>query len=72
VFTGSPPVFPNLKLPLMIEQADGVIVADETCSSYGAAIIGLESHRFEKQEREEVGAPAVVSSGHGCSGCSCG
>ncbi|MDD2759383.1 MAG: double-cubane-cluster-containing anaerobic reductase [Methylomonas sp.] len=33
VFTGSPPVFPNLKLPLMIEQADGVIVADETCSS---------------------------------------
>lgn len=33
VFTGSPPVFPNLKLPLMIEQADGVIVADETCSA---------------------------------------
>ena len=33
VFTGSPPVFPNLKIPLMIEQADGVIVADETCSS---------------------------------------
>ncbi|MGZ5010224.1 MAG: 2-hydroxyacyl-CoA dehydratase, partial [Methylobacter sp.] len=33
MFTGSPPVFPNLKLPLMIEQADGVIVADETCSS---------------------------------------
>jgi benzoyl-CoA reductase/2-hydroxyglutaryl-CoA dehydratase subunit BcrC/BadD/HgdB len=33
IFTGSPPVFPNLKIPLMIEQADGVIVADETCSS---------------------------------------
>ncbi len=33
VFTGSPPVFPNLKLPLMIEQSDAVIVADETCSS---------------------------------------
>ncbi len=33
LFTGSPPVFPNLKLPLVIEQAGGVIVADETCSS---------------------------------------
>ncbi len=33
VFTGSPPVFPNLKVPLMIEQSDAVIVADETCSS---------------------------------------
>lgn len=33
VFTGSPPIFPNLKIPLMIEQADAVIVADETCSS---------------------------------------
>lgn len=33
VFTGSPPVFPNLKLPLMIEQSDAVIVADETCSA---------------------------------------
>lgn len=33
VYTGSPPVFPNLKVPLLIEEADGVIVADETCSS---------------------------------------
>ena len=33
LFTGSPPVFPNLKVPLLIEQAGGVIVADETCSS---------------------------------------
>lgn len=33
LFTGSPPVFPNLKLPLLIEQAGGVIVADEVCSS---------------------------------------
>lgn len=32
LFTGSPPVFPNIKLPLLIEQAGGVIVADETCS----------------------------------------
>jgi len=33
LFTGSPPIFPNLKLPLLIEQAGGVIVADEVCSS---------------------------------------
>ena len=33
LFTGSPPVFPNLKLPLLIEEAGGVVVADETCSS---------------------------------------
>lgn len=33
LFTGSPPVFPNLKLPLLIEQAGGVIVVDEVCSS---------------------------------------
>ncbi|MCF6201051.1 MAG: 2-hydroxyacyl-CoA dehydratase family protein [Hydrogenimonas sp.] len=33
LYTGSPPIFPNLKLPLMIEQADGVVVADESCSA---------------------------------------
>lgn len=33
LFTGSPPIFPNLKLPLLIEQSGGVIVADETCSA---------------------------------------
>lgn len=33
LFTGSPPIFPNLKLPVLIEQSGGVIVADETCSS---------------------------------------
>ena len=33
VFTGSPPIFPNLKLPLLIEEAGGVVVADEVCSS---------------------------------------
>jgi len=33
LYTGSPPIFPNLKIPMMIEQADGVIVMDESCSS---------------------------------------
>ncbi len=33
LYTGSPPIFPNLKLPYMIEQADAVIVADESCSA---------------------------------------
>jgi benzoyl-CoA reductase/2-hydroxyglutaryl-CoA dehydratase subunit BcrC/BadD/HgdB len=33
VYTGSPPIFPNYKVPLLIEQSDGVIVADETCSA---------------------------------------
>jgi benzoyl-CoA reductase/2-hydroxyglutaryl-CoA dehydratase subunit BcrC/BadD/HgdB len=33
VFTGSPPIFPNLKLPLLIEEAGGIVVADETCSA---------------------------------------
>lgn len=33
LFTGSPPIFPNLKVPLLIEQVGGVVVADEVCSS---------------------------------------
>lgn len=33
IYTGSPPVFPNYKIPLIIEESDAVIVADETCSS---------------------------------------
>ena len=33
VFTGSPPIFPNYKIPMIIEESDAVIVADETCSS---------------------------------------
>ncbi len=33
VYTGSPPIFPNLKVPLLIEEADAVIVADESCSA---------------------------------------
>jgi benzoyl-CoA reductase/2-hydroxyglutaryl-CoA dehydratase subunit BcrC/BadD/HgdB len=31
MLTGSPIVFPNLKLPLLIEEAGGIVVADETC-----------------------------------------
>lgn len=33
VYTGSPPIFPNYKIPHIIEQSDAIIVADETCSS---------------------------------------
>jgi benzoyl-CoA reductase/2-hydroxyglutaryl-CoA dehydratase subunit BcrC/BadD/HgdB len=33
LFTGSPPIFPNLKLPLLIEEAGGVVVSDESCSA---------------------------------------
>ncbi len=33
LFTGSPAIFPNLKLPMLIEDSGGVIVVDETCSS---------------------------------------
>lgn len=33
LFTGSPPIFPSLKLPLLIEECGGVVVADETCSA---------------------------------------
>lgn len=33
VYTGSPPIFPNYKIPHLIEQSDAIIVADETCSS---------------------------------------
>ncbi len=33
LFTGSPPIFPNFKLPLLLEQSGGIIVADESCSS---------------------------------------
>lgn len=33
VYTGSPPIFPNYKVPILIEESDAIIVADETCSS---------------------------------------
>jgi benzoyl-CoA reductase/2-hydroxyglutaryl-CoA dehydratase subunit BcrC/BadD/HgdB len=33
LFTGSPPIFPNFKVPILEEQSGGIIVADETCSS---------------------------------------
>lgn len=33
LYTGSPPIFPNLKVPILLEQAGAVIVADEVCSS---------------------------------------
>lgn len=33
IYTGSPPIFPNYKIPQIIEESDGIIVADETCSS---------------------------------------
>ncbi len=35
LFTGSPAVFPNLKLPLLLESLGGIIVADESCSTTG-------------------------------------
>lgn len=31
LLTGSPVVFPNLKIPLLIEETGGALVADETC-----------------------------------------
>lgn len=31
LITGSPVIFPNIKLPLLIEQLGGSLVADETC-----------------------------------------
>ncbi len=33
LFTGSPPIFPNFKIPMLVEEAGGVIVTDEACSS---------------------------------------
>ena len=33
LFTGSPPIFPGLKVPFLLEQAGAVVVADEACSS---------------------------------------
>lgn len=31
LLTGSPVVFPNIKLPLLIEETGGALIADETC-----------------------------------------
>ena len=31
MITGSPIIFPNIKIPLLIEQMGGVVAADETC-----------------------------------------
>lgn len=33
LFTGSPPIFPNLKVPLLVEELGGLIAIDEVCSS---------------------------------------
>jgi benzoyl-CoA reductase/2-hydroxyglutaryl-CoA dehydratase subunit BcrC/BadD/HgdB len=33
LLTGSPPIFPNLKLPMLVEASGALIVADEVCSS---------------------------------------
>lgn len=33
LITGSPSVFPNMKLPLLIEELGGIIVSEEFCSS---------------------------------------
>ncbi|MDH5721119.1 MAG: double-cubane-cluster-containing anaerobic reductase [Spirochaetia bacterium] len=33
LFTGSPPIFPNMKIPLLVEEAGGLIAIDEVCSS---------------------------------------
>lgn len=33
LLTGSPPIFPNIKLPVLVEQSGAIIVADEVCSS---------------------------------------
>ncbi|MDF1615062.1 double-cubane-cluster-containing anaerobic reductase [Desulfurivibrio dismutans] len=33
LFTGSPPIFPNFKVPVLVEQSGGIIVVDESCSS---------------------------------------
>lgn len=33
LLAGSPPVFPNLKVPLLVERLGGRIVADEVCTS---------------------------------------
>ncbi len=33
LLTGSPPIFPNLKVPLLVEESGASIVADEVCSS---------------------------------------
>jgi benzoyl-CoA reductase/2-hydroxyglutaryl-CoA dehydratase subunit BcrC/BadD/HgdB len=34
LLTGSPPIFPNIKLPLLIETSGALLVADEVCSSF--------------------------------------
>jgi benzoyl-CoA reductase/2-hydroxyglutaryl-CoA dehydratase subunit BcrC/BadD/HgdB len=31
MLTGSPVIFPNIKVPLLIEEMGGILVADETC-----------------------------------------
>jgi len=33
LLAGSPPLFPNLKVPLLVERLGGLIVADEVCTS---------------------------------------
>ena len=33
LFTGSPPIFPNMKVPLLVEELGGIVALDEVCSS---------------------------------------
>ncbi len=32
LLTGSPMIFPNIKIPMLIEENGGIVVGDETCS----------------------------------------
>ncbi|GAB6039467.1 hypothetical protein JCM17961_01400 [Endothiovibrio diazotrophicus] len=50
LFTGSPSIFPNLKLPLLIEESGGVVVADETCSANRVEAF-LESIKTRRRRR---------------------
>lgn len=49
LLTGSPVVFPNIKLPLLIEETGGALVADETCMGerYMYDPLAVSDHTFD-------------------------
>lgn len=77
-FDGGPALNKGLVAALEDELGRRLVIPaiPQVTTAYGAALIGLESHRFEKREREkEFAIPVVAESAqpaHACCGCSCG
>lgn len=78
-FDGGPALNQGLVAALEDELGRRLVIPaiPQVTTAYGAALIGLESHCYEKRERELAMPAAMVAAeadavAHACAGCSCG